>query len=148
MNGSAEGPMQVFPGSRAKVLSIAAVSLSFCFALGSKHFADVPLQRVTWFISGLGALLALILSIFALLGLPRLTLLREGFAMKSGLSSRVFPWSEYYGFSIGAHFGLGTITFLRRGYGSDNTILNLYAASTEDICKALSVWSERYGGGG
>jgi hypothetical protein len=127
------------------MLLLPVLVLVLCWTVVGRHQEDIPSQRLTWMLAGAGTVVVLVFLIQAFRGMPQLTLSREDFTTRLGFSSKQYPWSEYYGFSIQRTSGVDMIRFLRKGWGTDYGIMNLYVASSEEICETLLESSERYG---
>jgi hypothetical protein len=138
----------VFRGSprRWLALLLAALLVSAGSVLRPDS-SDLVLNR---FYKGSGVFIgitALVILVLLLRRPPSLTLSNSGFRTAFGFSSRDYPWSEYYDFSVWTHGDISKIRFLRKGYDGDCTLDNVYDATTEEICGALNKWSARFGHG-
>jgi len=147
MSGSEESPSLVYSGSLRKIAAFVGLLLLFAWACSAKHGVDDSWNRLSWGLALVTVIVALVLVIQAIRGLPRLTLSRGGFEISVGLTSKKYGWSECGDFVVKDFFGPTTIVFVRKGFGSEGALLNLYSASSREISESLNAWCERYSHG-
>jgi len=134
--GVVEG-VKIFSASRYKLFAMAGV-LALAAAMVLKRFEWSRLASAAAIVL---LLLALVYVYLAVRGEPVLRLDEGGFEQSSLLSTSRFAWEECYDFHV-ISWGVG---YLRHGFGSDQVLLNLFAANSSEICGALQKWKQRYG---
>jgi hypothetical protein len=77
--------------------------------------------------------------------LPTLTLDSEGFEVTSHIATTRYQWADCTDFHARGQFRWGSTMIGFTRYGSNASIFNQFAASTEEICELLSRWEARYG---
>jgi hypothetical protein len=148
MHSRSDHSVLIYDGSRRKIFAIVAFSLLCSWAVIAKVHADPVQNKLSYALATIGVIVALSFLIQAARALPRLRLTCEGFELSIGFTTKRYAWSECSGFSIKTFPFLGpnAIRFFRKGYSADHVIVNLYAASTQEICDSLAERCIQYGG--
>jgi hypothetical protein len=77
------------------------------------------------------------------LGFPKLVLEADGFTLRYLSETKRFAWARYGSFTPGP---LESISFIDRETGSTESVFNLTNRPSDELCKELTRWGERFTG--